>query len=124
MTLSPANELLVRRIELSIAAYTAVAAGAGGLLDSLRFGLGILCGGAIAYLNFLVMAGLVGKILQAQKTRYWIFYAAKSLALFGAIVALIALKLVDGLPLLLGLLSLFFAVAVAAVLYWREYRRA
>jgi len=124
MKLSPANELLVRRIELAVAAYTAVAAGAAGLLYSLRFGLGIVCGGAITYLNFLVMAGLAGKILQAQKKRYWVFYAAKSLALFGAIVALIAFKLVDGLPLLVGLLSLFVAVAVAAVLYWREDRRA
>jgi len=124
MTLSPDNELLVRRIELAVAAYTAVAAGAAGLLDSLRFGLGIVCGGAITYLNFLVMAGLVGKILQAQKKRYWVFYAAKSLALFGAIVALIYFKLVDGLPLLVGLLSLFVAVAVAAGLYVREDRSA
>ena len=124
MTLSPANEILVRRIELAIAAYTAITAVAGGLGYSLRFGLGVACGGAITYLNFLVVAGLVGRVLQAQKKRYWLFYAAKSLALFGAVVALIAFKLVDGLPLLVGLLSLFVGVLAAAVLYVREYRRA
>jgi len=123
MTLSPGNALLVHRIELAIAAYTAIAAVAGGLGDSLRFGLGVACGGAITYLNFLVVAGLVGRIVQAQKARYWLFYAAKSLALLGIIVALIAGKLVDGLPLLVGLLSLFVAVAVAATQYLWEDRR-
>jgi hypothetical protein len=123
MTLSPANRLLVRRIELTIAVYTAVAALAAGFFHSLRFGLGIACGGAITYLNFLVVAGLIGKVLQAQKTRYWLFYAAKSLALFGIIVALIYFRLVDGLPLLIGLLSLFVAVAAAAMFYLWEDRR-
>jgi len=117
------DRALIRRIEFSIAAYTAAAALMGWRWHSGRFALGIAGGGAITYLNFLVVAGLAGKILQAQKKRYWLLYGVKSLALLGAVVGLIYFKLVDGLPLLVGLLSLFAAVAAGAVIYLVEDRR-
>ncbi len=104
----------IRKIELSIAAYTGLAALGAWWFYSLPLALGVVCGGSVTYLNFLVVAGLTSRVLRRQKKRYLLAYAAKSLALFGAVVGLIYYKLVDGPGLLLGLLSLFVAVAVAA----------
>ena len=111
---APPERAWVRGIEAGILAYTALAAAAGWWFRDARFALGVVGGGAITYLNFLVVAGLVGRVLREQKKRWGLAYGAKSLLLFGAIVALLYFKAVDGLPLLLGLLSLFAAVLAAA----------
>ena len=119
----PANRAFVRRIELALAAYTALVAVLAWRMHSARFAWGVACGGAITYLNFLVVAGLVGKVLRAQKKKYWVAFAAKSLLLFGLIVGLIWSRTVDALPLLVGLLS-FFAVSLAvAGFFLVKYQR-
>ena len=120
---SPAESAFVRRIEISLTVYTALAALIGWRWHSARFAWGIAGGGAITYLNFLVVAGLVGKALRAQKKRYWVAYAAKSLLLFGLIVGLIYSRAVDALPLLVGLLSIFAAVLVVAGMAVVDYIR-
>lgn len=120
---SPTESAFVRRIELALAAYTALAALLAWRMHSARFAWGVAGGGAITYLNFLVVAGLVGKVLRAQKKRYWVAYAAKSLLLFGLIVGLIWSRAVDALPLLIGLLSIFAASLAVAGLALVEYFR-
>lgn len=113
----------LRRVELLLALYTVLAALVSWRLSSARFAWGVAAGGAITYLNLLVVAGLVGKVLQAQKKRYWAAYGAKSLLLFGLIVGLIWSRAVDALPLLVGLLSIFAAVLAVAGIGLIEYLR-
>lgn len=76
---------------------------------------GVMAGGAIAALNFMWIAAIVRGLIEETSAprNFAIKLAFKELALFGAVGALVALRVVDPVGLLIGLTGLVAGVVAA-----------
>jgi len=108
---------LIKEIASGIAIYTVAV----GLLGLILFGSrsmgSVLVGGTLTYFNYLWLSSLVRGFLtgEANPRFFAIKLAAKGLSLFVAVGVLVALKLVDALPFIVGLSSLFVSVFISGV---------
>lgn len=91
----------------------------GGIGFGLATALGIAAGGGVILLNLLWVAALVKELLKGQASgkKFGLKVALKSVALYGVIVVLIALKLVDAIGFLIGISGLAPSVLAAGIRY-------
>lgn len=108
---------MINEIARGIAIFTVAAGLIGFTLYGARCMGSVLVGGALTYFNFVWLSALVKELLTGQgESRFFgIKLAAKGISLFMAVGVLVALKLVDALPFIVGLSSLFASVLFAGL---------
>lgn len=85
--------------------------------EGLKYLGGVSAGGLIAYFNLIWLAAIVRRLLLGSSTgkRFALTLAAKIILLYTIVSALVALRLVEPAPFLIGLSGLFVSVLAAGI---------
>lgn len=106
----------MRSVALGIAASTAVLAAAFFPVRGWRFGLGVVVGGAIVLINFVILARIGRAMTQPSGGGLWgLAYLFKVFALFGLAALLLRVGIVPGLGLVVGLCALLPGIVVGGL---------
>ena len=101
----------------TVAATAGVAAVVSVFVADLRFGLGVLAGGAIAVANLIVLARIVQAFLGKKgNTAPWAIIAVlKLFLLLGGVWLILRSEVVSGLALVIGYMSLPVGAVIASL---------
>ncbi len=101
----------------TVAATAGVATVVSVLVANLRFGLGVLAGGAIAVANLIVLARIVQAFLGKKgNTAPWAIIAVlKLFLLLGGVWLILRSEVVSGLALVIGYMSLPVGAVIASL---------
>jgi hypothetical protein len=112
-----AGDPTVRSVAWGVAGSTLALAAGSAALHSARFAVGVLLGGAVVALNFLVLAAIVVTLggPRRQALVWGSVYLLKVAALFGAVAALLRLGWAHPLGVVVGLGALLPGIVVGGV---------
>jgi hypothetical protein len=121
LTISPEQEKIVRRIALVIAGYTLIGAVIGVAVDGGRLMAGVLVGGALMWVNFVLLVRLVRGMITATvaglTSAKWfaVKVALLEVAVFGAVALVVVVDAVSVIGFLIGLLSLLVSIGLVGL---------
>lgn len=106
----------MRAVAIGIAVSALVLAAAFFPTHGLRFSVGVLVGGAIVFVNFVVLARIGRAMTQPSGGGLWgLAYLFKVFALFGVAAGLLRAGIVPGLGLIVGLCALLPGIVVGGL---------
>ena len=117
------QERMLREIGLVIVIYTAAVGIIGApWLGPERMG-GVFAGGLVTYLNYVALRGIVTRLTsgKARPRQFTVNLILKMLVLAAVVGVLIALKLVEAIGFIIGLMSLMAGIFIV-YLRWQFFR--
>ncbi len=106
----------IRTVSLGIAASTILLAVAAATTQGARFAVGVLTGGGVGLLNFLLLAGIGRAMTRPSGSGLWgLAYLFKVLVLFGGAFLLLRAGVVPGLGLVVGLCALLPGIVLGGL---------
>jgi len=116
--IDPNGDRTIKAVTVSIGVCAAMLAAASYFVVGGRFGLGVVAGGTVGLLNFVVLAR-VGKAItgKTKDAVFWgVVYLVKVIALFGGTFLMLRSGVVSGLGIVVGLTALVPGIVVGGLL--------